>query len=60
MSAAMYFNICLPKIVFTSTDPGTGEMRDCKDHYDAGSTTNGVYTIRPDSLPAFDVSSTET
>ena len=31
---------------------------DCKAYYDAGDRCSGVYTIKPDYLPAFDVCST--
>ena len=30
---------------------------DCKAYYDAGDRCSGVYTIKPDYLPAFDVCS---
>ena len=29
--------------------------RDCKDHYEQGHTCSGIYTIKPDRLPAFKV-----
>ena len=30
--------------------------RDCQDYYEQGHTCNGIYTIKPDHLPAFKVS----
>ena len=37
------------------SDCEVSRARDCQDHYEQGHTCSGIYTIKPDHLPAFKV-----
>ena len=47
MSSTTSMDLCFKNLEF---------YRDCKEVYDLGETCSGVYTIKPDNLPSFDVS----
>jgi len=51
----MYILLILPKSVKGLTFFFPAVYKNCAEIYKSGETSDGVYTIKPDDLPAFDV-----